>query len=155
MGGAQRLIPPPRLERLATAVLVQRERRGDEVEDVMGLLLEHADERAGLPQERLDLALTMAVACLGENHLWQDLQLASRDELSALIGHWFPALAARNTQAMKWKKFLYKQLCEREQILICKAPSCAVCSDYGLCFEAPATVHAGPLPGTAAPPVAA
>ena len=23
---------------------------------------------------------------------------------------------------MKWKKFLYKQLCEREQLFICKAP---------------------------------
>ncbi|MCK7499364.1 MAG: nitrogen fixation protein NifQ [Comamonadaceae bacterium] len=32
---------------------------------------------------------------------------------------------------MKWKKFLYKQLCEREEILVCKAPSCAVCCDHG------------------------
>jgi len=74
------------------------------------------------------------VACLGDNHLWQDLQLASRAELSALMRHWFPSLVEKNCHDMKWKKFLYKQLCEREEIFICKAPSCAVCADQKVCF---------------------
>jgi nitrogen fixation protein NifQ len=47
---------------------------------------------------------------------------------------WFPALVARNAGDMKWKKFLYRQLCEREQLLICKSPSCSVCSDLPVCF---------------------
>jgi len=46
----------------------------------------------------------------------------------------FPVLAAKNDRDMKWKKFLYKQLCQREGIYICRAPSCEVCADYAKCF---------------------
>jgi nitrogen fixation protein NifQ len=35
---------------------------------------------------------------------------------------------------MKWKKFLYRQLCLEEGIYVCRAPSCDVCRDYDLCF---------------------
>jgi nitrogen fixation protein NifQ len=35
---------------------------------------------------------------------------------------------------MKWKKFFYRQLCEKAQVPICKSPSCAICTDYKLCF---------------------
>ena len=80
------------------------------------------------------MAEHLAVACLGDQHLWQDMQLASRAELSSLMRYWFPALVARNHGDMKWKKFLYRQLCEREALFICKAPSCAECSDRPLCF---------------------
>jgi nitrogen fixation protein NifQ len=104
--------------------------RQDEVDEVFSLLLEHA---VADPQAR-DVALQVAVACLGDDHLWQDLQLESRAELSSLMGRWFPTLVARNHQGMRWKKFLYKQLCEREQLFICKAPSCAVCVERSVCF---------------------
>jgi nitrogen fixation protein NifQ len=111
--------------------LARRAQRGDEVEDLVALLLEHCDATApGAAQ----MAETVAVACLGDNHLWQDLQLPSRTALSALLLHWFPALVAKNRFDMKWKKFLYKQLCERAEIQVCKAPSCAVCSDHAQCF---------------------
>jgi nitrogen fixation protein NifQ len=112
------------------------EPRCDEIEDVVGLLRDHADGDAGPPEASDAVAHALACASLGDNHLWQDLYLPSRRELSALIGRWFPRLAARNTNDMKWKKFFYRQLCLREQLLICKAPSCGVCSDYGLCFGA-------------------
>ena len=112
----------------------RRGTRGDEVEDLRALLLAHADLQAGTRAQAEAMAETVAVACLGDNHLWQDLQLPSRTELSALMAHWFPALKARNSRDMKWKKFLYKQLCEREEIFICRSPSCAVCSDYAKCF---------------------
>jgi nitrogen fixation protein NifQ len=114
--------------------VARRAQRDDEVQDVVALLLAQADAAAGTPAEIPYMAETIAVACLGDNHLWQDLQLASRAELSALMKHWFPALVARNAGDMKWKKFLYKQLCEREEIFICKAPSCAVCTDHPVCF---------------------
>lgn len=108
--------------------------RHDEVVDLMSLLRDHADPAAG-SAAALD-AVIWAIACasLGDQHLWQDLGLPSRAELSALIARWFPRLAERNSHNMKWKKFLYKQLCLREELLICKAPSCGVCSDHGLCF---------------------
>jgi nitrogen fixation protein NifQ len=110
------------------------EPRSDEIEEVVSLLRGYADPQAG-PQKASDaIAWALACASLGDNHLWQDLGLPSRSELSALIGRWFPGLAARNTQHMKWKKFFYKQLCEREDIMICKAPTCGVCTDHAVCF---------------------
>jgi nitrogen fixation protein NifQ len=76
----------------------------------------------------------LVAGCLGEDHLWQDLGLWARTDLSGLIDRNFPELAARNTQDMKWKKFLYKQLCEAEGIYVCRAPSCSVCADYAKCY---------------------
>lgn len=87
------------------------------------------------PESEWLVALIVA-ACLGSDHLWQDLGLFSRSELSALLHHNFPALAAKNNKDMKWKKFIYKQLCEEEGIYVCRAPSCEVCQDYQVCFGA-------------------
>lgn len=119
---------------LHPAIRARRAARDDEVGDLVGLLVEHADPRAGTMHEIERVALTLAVASLGDNHLWQDLGLASRAELSALMQRWFPSLVAKNEADMKWKKFLYRELCARAQVLICKSPSCAVCSDLGVCF---------------------
>ncbi len=110
------------------------EPRRDEIDDLVALLRDHASAAAGPSVASDAVAYALACASLGNDHLWQDLHLPSRRELSALIGHWFPALAMRNTQDMKWKKFFYKQLCEREELFICKAPSCGVCTDHALCF---------------------
>jgi nitrogen fixation protein NifQ len=116
------------------AIVARRASRDDEVDDARGLLLEFADPAAGPAQDIAPVAETIAVACLDDNHRWQDLQLPSRAELSTLMACWFPALKRRNHRAMKWKKFHCQQLCEREQIQICKAPGCAVCSDQPVCF---------------------
>ncbi|MBU0604468.1 MAG: nitrogen fixation protein NifQ [Gammaproteobacteria bacterium] len=111
-----------------------------EMDDVVALLLENLTRR---DEDNEVLAHAVASACLGSDHLWQDMQLASRRQLSELMGNHFTTLAARNAGDMKWKKFLYKQLCEREEIRVCKAPSCGVCTDYDVCFGpeegAPAT----------------
>jgi nitrogen fixation protein NifQ len=66
----------------------------------------------------------IVASCLGNDHLWQDLGLWSRAQLSAMLHHNFPTLAVKNDKDMKWKKFLYKLLCEAEGIYICRAPSC-------------------------------
>ena len=108
--------------------------RMDEVQDLMALLLDHGDPAAGPHGQLHAVAERVALACLGDRHLWQDLHFGSRAELSALMARWFPALVARNRHDMKWKKFLYKQLCEREEIFVCKSPSCAACSDFAKCF---------------------
>lgn len=115
--------------------MVEREEpRLDEIEDLTQLLMAHTDPGAGLTAHARGAAWALACASLGDNHLWQDMRLPSRLELSRLIAQWFPSLAARNTQDMKWKKFFYKQLCERAQLFICKAPSCDVCTDRPVCF---------------------
>ncbi len=117
-----------------TALALQRQaQRRDEVDDVRELLLAHAAPGPDAARTAA-VAEVIALACLGDNHLWQDLQLGSRAELTALIERHFPRLAARNQPPMKWKKFFYRLLCEREAILICKSPSCAVCTDYAQCF---------------------
>ena len=118
---------------LAPVIIERRARRGDEVADLVALLVEHADPVAGRA-EIARVAEWVALGCLGDNHLWQDLGFDSRAELSALMKRWFPALVSKNARDMKWKKFLYKQLCEREQIFVCKSPSCAVCCDQPVCF---------------------
>lgn len=73
-------------------------------------------------------------ACLGSDHLWQDMGFWQRSELSEFLTYNFPKLAERNNKDMKWKKFLYKQLCEAEGLYLCRAPSCEVCADYSVCF---------------------
>ena len=105
--------------------------RADEIDDVLHLLLDH---RSDDNEETRWLAHAIATACLGDNHLYQDMGLASRSILSDLLRSHFTTLYQKNTGNMKWKKFFYKQLCARAEINICKAPSCKVCNDYATCF---------------------
>lgn len=102
-----------------------------EHEDLVNLLLRY---RAGLDDSEYDVALIVATACMGRDHLWQDLGLNNRQELSDLFIRNFPQLAALNERDMKWKKFLYKRLCEEDGVYVCRAPSCKACKDYGNCF---------------------
>ena len=80
------------------------------------------------------MAKILAAACLGDNHLWRDVGMASRSMLRDLIEYYFPTLAIKNTQNMRWKKFFYKQLCETEGHYVCRAPSCDICPTYNDCF---------------------
>ena len=105
--------------------------RQTEREDLLTLLEEHC---AGRDESEHWVAGIVTAACMGDDHLWQDLGLWSRVDLSRLMTQNFPALAARNTRDMKWKKFLYKQLCDREEVQVCRSPSCEVCADYAGCF---------------------
>ena len=108
-------------------------RREDEYEDVLELLLSHAAEQDEATQH---LANAIALACLGENHLWQDLGLASRKVLSDLMRENFPGLFLANSGNMRWKKFFYRELCRRAEIPVCRSPSCAACSEMDVCFGA-------------------
>jgi nitrogen fixation protein NifQ len=107
------------------------ETRDDEVDELARLMLM---TKAGESASEAWMARVVAVGCMGSDHLWQDLGLWSRVDLTALMRRNFPALAARNVKDMKWKRFLYKQLCEAEGIYTCRAPSCEVCTDYRVCF---------------------
>ncbi|MGY6217659.1 nitrogen fixation protein NifQ [Methylolobus aquaticus] len=103
----------------------------DEFEDLAALLLSYRrDDR----RESRWLAYAVTACSMGEDHLWQDLGLPSRQALSDLLATHFPDLYARNTGGMRWKKFFYKQLCERNGAFVCRSPSCADCSEYAVCF---------------------
>ncbi|MCB1909237.1 MAG: nitrogen fixation protein NifQ [Rhodocyclaceae bacterium] len=114
----------------AAAASPMRE-RALELDDLVALLQRHAAD--GIPGAPA-IATVVAHGCLGSDHLWQDLGLAARGELSDLMQRNFPGLAARNDRDMKWKKFLYRQLCQEEGLFICRSPSCEQCSEFGDCF---------------------
>lgn len=105
--------------------------RSDELQDLRKLLL---DNRSGRSDSELWMVEILIAGCMGSDHLWQDLGLWQRADLSKLMQQNFSPLALRNDKDMKWKKFLYKQLCEAEGIYVCRSPSCEVCADYDNCF---------------------
>ncbi len=80
------------------------------------------------------LAAMIARRAQQPNHLWQDLGLRDRGELSQLMTRHFKPLAMRNSQDMKWKKFLYRLICADASYTLCTAPSCGECDDFAHCF---------------------
>jgi nitrogen fixation protein NifQ len=105
--------------------------RADERKELIGLMWRHRTyEHASV----LWIAQIIAAGCMGSDHLWRDLGLWSRGDLSELMRGNFPALALKNNRDMKWKKFLYKQLCLQAGIYTCRAPSCEACVDYAACY---------------------
>jgi nitrogen fixation protein NifQ len=85
---------------------------------------------------RLELRLAAMIArrAMRSNHLWQDVGLRGRHELSALMARHFAPLAIRNKRDMKWKKFFYRMICRDEGFRLCTAPSCSECDDFAVCF---------------------
>ncbi|OGG94494.1 MAG: hypothetical protein A2508_08865 [Candidatus Lambdaproteobacteria bacterium RIFOXYD12_FULL_49_8] len=95
-----------------------------------------ASEAENLNPSTLWFIQIIIAGLLGANHLWEDLGLVSRPELRRLLEAVFPKMAVKNTQNMRWKKFIYKQLCIAEGfVYVCRSPSCEQCSEYSLCFE--------------------
>jgi nitrogen fixation protein NifQ len=119
-------IPPALLAERAAA-------RADEVDDIRALLLDHV--AVGTPEcQARALAQGLALASLGDRHLWEDLGLPSRTALGLLMQRHFPDLVARNDTGMRWKKFLHRELCRRAEVQVCRSPSCAVCDEQPVCF---------------------
>jgi nitrogen fixation protein NifQ len=111
-----------------TAIVIDTEEQS--VRDILGMF----STRPG----RLEryLAAVIARRCKSPHHLWQDLGLRNRDELSRLMKRYFARLAERNQQNMKWKKFLYRLVCRSEGFTLCTAPVCSECDDFDSCFGA-------------------
>lgn len=80
------------------------------------------------------LATILAHACLRPDHLWRDLGLSGRDAVSAMLTRYFPALVARNTANLRWKKFLARDLALARGDEPAPAPGCPGCEDYRQCF---------------------
>lgn len=107
------------------------ELRKEEWQELVELLFEHAK---GADISEKWLAKIVASACMGNGHLWRDLGLVDRPSLKQLFVDNFPELAARNSANMRWKKFLYRQLCEQGGHFVCRSPSCETCPTYDECF---------------------
>jgi nitrogen fixation protein NifQ len=95
------------------------------------LLRRYTTEGTGFQNRLADM---VARRCMRPNHLWQDLGLRNRNELSWMMARHFEPLASRNRSDMKWKKFLYRTICRDASFTLCAAPSCAECDDFGVCF---------------------
>jgi len=104
---------------------------GDEVVMVRGLLLGH---RSTSGDDSRWLAAMIARRAMEPHHLWEDLGLRDRSELSRLLARHFAPLAVRNTKNMRWKRFFYRTLCEADGLVMCTTPVCTSCGDFNLCF---------------------
>jgi nitrogen fixation protein NifQ len=122
---------PAALHHLESSDLDREVKVGDE-EQCLRRLLQRSRSTPG--PFSLMLSAMVARRCTRPNHLWQDLGLANRGELSALMSRHFAPLARRNHQDMKWKKFFYRMICSDESYRLCVAPSCAECRDFDACF---------------------
>jgi len=80
------------------------------------------------------LAAMIARRAMEPNHLWEDLGLRDRSELTRLLARHFGPLAARNSRNMRWKRFFYRALCESDGFVMCTTPICTDCGDFELCF---------------------
>lgn len=80
------------------------------------------------------LASIIAHACLRPDHLWRDLGLSGRDEVTDMLSRYFPVLVARNVDGMRWKKFLARELALSLGRVPQPAPGCPGCEDFGFCF---------------------
>jgi len=105
--------------------------RADDESCLRELLMRSTSEQSRF---QFQLASILARRSQSPNHLWQDLGLRNRRELSWLMARHFAPLAARNERDMKWKKFLYRIICRDEGFAICTAPSCGECEDFDGCF---------------------
>ncbi|RFU49885.1 nitrogen fixation protein NifQ [Paraburkholderia sp. DHOC27] len=115
----------------ATRVLVQEQ--AGFVAALRALILQYANAAVDVDDARC-LAGIIAHACLRPDHLWRDLGLAGRDEVSAMLERFFPALAARNVDNLRWKRFLAQELALSLGQTPGPAPGCPGCEDYRFCF---------------------
>jgi nitrogen fixation protein NifQ len=103
----------------------------DEVAMVRDLLL---SQRSSEGDAGRWLAAMIARRSMEPNHLWEDLGLRDRTELTRLLARHFGPIAGRNTKNMRWKRFFYRMLCEDDGLVMCSTPVCTNCNDFNLCF---------------------
>jgi len=80
------------------------------------------------------LAAILAHACLRPDHLWRDLGLAGRDDVTQMLTRFFPEVVARNRDGLRWKKLLARELARATGGVPGPAPGCPGCEDFGFCF---------------------
>lgn len=94
--------------------------------------------------ERAWLARAVAAASFGEQHLWEELGLFDRDDVSTLFAQYFPAFAQRNTRGMRWKRFLFHELSLRLNRADAMPPGCAQCEEFDRCAPSQAPIFERP-----------
>lgn len=105
-------------------------------EEVLSILLSHVPTESGTHDllTSVWLCYILAARAARPGHLWVAMGLFERPQLTDTIRRHLPSLAEANKQNMRWKRYLFKQVCDLNGGVMCKAPNCGVCSDYALCF---------------------
>ncbi|MFL9946701.1 nitrogen fixation protein NifQ [Paraburkholderia agricolaris] len=103
------------------------------VDTLRALLLTYASATVDADDAHC-LASIIAHACLRPDHLWRDLGLAGREEVTWMLTRYFPKLVALNVDNLRWKKFLAQQRALSLGLEPGPAPGCPGCEDYGHCF---------------------
>lgn len=80
------------------------------------------------------LAAIIAHACLRPDHLWRDLGLRGRDDVTRMLERFFPEVVARNAEGLRWKRLLARELALASGAVPGPAPGCPGCEDFGFCF---------------------
>ena len=77
-----------------------------------------------------------AVACAayGSRHLWQDLGLDGRHEVTALFERRFPRVVSSNERQLKWKHHLFNLLGSELKVPGLRPPNCGDCEQLPVCF---------------------
>jgi nitrogen fixation protein NifQ len=125
-----RFFPASRLSVGAAAAVVDAG-DADEIEIVRDLLTAHLSSDGDCGRW---LAAMLARRAQEPNHLWEDLGLRNRGELTRLMDRHFATLAVRNDKNMRWKRFIYRVMCEDDGFVMCSTPVCTNCADYAICF---------------------
>ncbi|QCP49562.1 nitrogen fixation protein NifQ [Trinickia violacea] len=107
--------------------------QADFVSALRAMLLSYASATVDLGDAQC-LASIIAHACLRPDHLWRDLGLAGRNDVTFMLERYFPALVAGNVANLRWKKFLAQELALSQGREPGPAPGCPGCEDYGHCF---------------------
>jgi nitrogen fixation protein NifQ len=108
--------------------------RTDFTRDLHALLMWH-DRTATRHRADADcLASIIAAASLRPDHLWRDLGLAGRDDVTDMLERHYPALVARNVENLRWKKFLAQEVAHARGEPPTCAPGCPGCEDFAFCY---------------------
>ncbi|WP_327019642.1 nitrogen fixation protein NifQ [Burkholderia sp. Leaf177] len=119
----------------AASVLICSEEHAAFIQSLSDFLLSHVAVSADITNAQC-LATIIAHACLRTDHLWRDLGLGGRDDVTAMLDRYFPALVKRNTDGTRWKKFLARELAWSTGLTPRPAPGCPGCEDFDFCFGA-------------------
>ncbi|MFM0736173.1 nitrogen fixation protein NifQ [Paraburkholderia xenovorans] len=127
-----------RFERSATKAPAPAVTTGEHaafVESLRALLLAYAARTVDADDARC-LASIVAHACLRPDHLWRDLGLTGREDVTWMLTRYFPTLVVLNVANLRWKKFLAQQRALSLGLQPGPAPGCPGCEDYAHCFPA-------------------
>jgi nitrogen fixation protein NifQ len=108
--------------------------------DLRGLLVWHDRTAHTHADDARCLASIIAAASLRPDHLWRDLGLNGRDDVTEMLDRHYPTLVARNVSNLRWKKFFAQEVGHAADVTPTCAPGCPGCEDFAFCYPGRAQI---------------